>query len=204
MVNGMDFSTAAKLGTYISKDYAEDIFELLVNYQNISASEAASRLNLHVKTVQDFLEAMASLGIVQQDEVSEGKRPYFRYSLKNLRIVMDIDLCTIKRSDTQDTLKRKIREKLNAEARFSLARKGDYINSISIWIGEGRERYERKIKLTMPQGLFVFHLPFPNTDYMSISDIMQKAGIDKNFSPEILDIVEVLEKHNVVDVRRGI
>ena len=44
----MDFVTAAILGTYISKDYAEDFFKLLVDYQDISASEAASRLGLHI------------------------------------------------------------------------------------------------------------------------------------------------------------
>lgn len=54
----MDFETAAKLGAYFSKDYAEELFRLLVNYKDISASEAASRLNLHIQTVQDFLEAM--------------------------------------------------------------------------------------------------------------------------------------------------
>jgi predicted transcriptional regulator len=200
MVNDMDFKTAAKLGTYISKDYAEDIFGLLVNYQDISASEAASRLNLHIKTVQEFLEAMASLGMIQQDEVTEGKRPYYRYSLKNQRIVMDIDLSTIKRTDSSDALKRKIREKKNTAARFSLSRKGDSINSVIIWAGEGRDRTERKIKLTLSQGLFLYHLPFPNTEYMSISDIMQKAGIDESLSPEILDIVSDLEKYHVVDI----
>ena len=54
MKNTMDFKKAALLGTYISKDYAEDVFKLLVNYKSISASEAASRLNLHIKTAQDF------------------------------------------------------------------------------------------------------------------------------------------------------
>ena len=53
----MDFKRAAILGSYISKDYAEDLFRLLATYQNISASEAASRLSMHIKTVQDFFEA---------------------------------------------------------------------------------------------------------------------------------------------------
>jgi len=200
MAKDMDFTTAAKLGGYLSKDYAKDIFELLVNYQDISASEAASRLNLHIKTAQDFLEAMATLGIIRQDEVSEGKRPYYRYSLISRRIVMEIDLATIKREHSPDALQRKIREKKNSEARFSLAKKGDYINSVSIWAGGGRDRTERKIKLTMSQGLFLYHLPFPTAEYMSISGIMNKAGIDESQSPEILDIVDFLDKHNVIDI----
>ena len=74
----MNFKQAAILGSYISKDYAEDLFGLLANYRNISASEAASRLNLHIKTVQDFFEAMASLGILGKEAATESKRPYYR------------------------------------------------------------------------------------------------------------------------------
>ena len=59
----MEFETAAKLGTLLSKSYAQPMFELLVTYRDISSSEAASRLNLHIRTVQDFLESLTELGI---------------------------------------------------------------------------------------------------------------------------------------------
>ena len=52
----MEYEKAARLGALLAKDYAEDLFKLLVNYQNISASEAASRLSLHIRTAQDFLD----------------------------------------------------------------------------------------------------------------------------------------------------
>ena len=78
----MDFQTAALISTYLSKDYAEDFFRLLVNYQDISASEAASRLSIHIRTAQDFLDGLANLGIVEKTEVHEKKRPYFRYNLR--------------------------------------------------------------------------------------------------------------------------
>jgi len=60
----VDFKEASKLGSCLSKDYAEDLFRLLVNYESISASEAASRLNIHIKTTQDFLEDLCSLEII--------------------------------------------------------------------------------------------------------------------------------------------
>ena len=197
----MDFKTAAKLGSYIAKDYAEDLFELLVNYQDISASEAASRLNLHIRTAQDFLEAMASLDILAKEEVHEGKRPYFRYSLKKHRITIDIDLTEIKRGQSEEKLAKKIREKKNSGARFSTARNDQYLSSLAIWIGEGRERKERRISLTMPQGKFLYHLPFPNAEHLSISEIMRKAKVDATLSPEILDIVELLEKYGVIEAQ---
>ena len=65
----MDFKKAALISNYISKDYAEKIFKLLMAYQDISASEAASRLELHIRTVQEFLEVMTQFGILKKKEV---------------------------------------------------------------------------------------------------------------------------------------
>lgn len=195
----MDFKTGAKLGAILAKDYAEDLFALLVNYKDISASEAASRLNLHIRTAQDFLETLAELDLVDRQEVYEKKRPYYRYALKTRRILIDIDLAEVKKQQTPNDLTRLIREKANAGANFSLARGGEYISQVSIWSGEGRDRKERKISLTLPQGKFLYHLPFPNTAPLSIADILHKAELDSTFSPEILDMVEMLEKHAVIE-----
>ena len=195
----MDFKTVAKFGSYIAKDYAEEFLELLVNYKDISASEAASRLNLHITTAQEFLDALASLDILYKNEVSEGKRPYFRYSLKKQRIRIDLDLGRIKKQPGDSAPGSKIRERQHAGARFSTARNNQRIASVTIWTGEGRGYKERKINLTASQGAFLFHLPFPNAAHMSIPEIMRKAGIDASFTPEILDIVGLLEKHKVIE-----
>ncbi len=198
----MDFKTAAKLGTYFAKDYAEEIFRLLVNYKDISASEAASRLNLHIQTAQDFLEAMNSLGILSKKEVYEKKRPYFRYSLKKKKIVMDIDLASLlEQKQPEAKLSKKIRENKDSGARFTTARYDTYFSNVVIWIGEGRDRKERKINLTIPQGKFLYQLPFPTAEFLTIAEIMQKSGVDKVHSPEILDVVELLEKYGVIQVK---
>ena len=199
----MDFHTASKYASLLSKDYAEDIFALLVNYQAISASEVAARLNLHIKTAQDFLEGLEALGIVSKEEVLEKKRPYYRYILQQTRLVIDIDLAQVKQEPSHNSLSLRIRERENAGARFSAARNDDYITSVTIWTGEGREREERKIKLTMPQGKFLYHLPFPKAQPMSVAEIMQKAGVDESLAPEVLDLVQLLEKYDVVESPNG-
>jgi hypothetical protein len=196
----MDFKEAALLGNYLSKDYAEDFFSLLVNYQDISASEAASRLGLHIRTAQDFLEAMSALNILEKQEVYEKKRPYFRYTLKTNRISMDIDLTQIQQQQTPEDLTRQIREKVNSRVNFSLARGGEFISQVTLWTGKGRDRKERKISLTRPQGLFLYHLPFPNSAPLSIADILRKANVGEDLVPEILDIVQLLEKYDVIEV----
>jgi len=123
--------------------------------------------------------------------------------LKQTRIIIDIDLEQVKRQPSQNSLSVPIREKENAGARFSVARSDDYITSVTIWTGNGREREERKIKLTTPQGKFLFHLPFPKAEPLTVDEIMHKADIDENLAPEILDLVQLLEKYNVIESLAG-
>ncbi len=195
----MDFQTAATLGAFLARDYAEAMLVLLATYQDISASEAASRLGLHIQTAQDALETMTSLGILSKVEVSEKKRPYFRYKLEKELIHLEIDLKELQKEKPAGKLSQPIREKRNAGAQFTTARGGNAISSVVIWTGEGRDRKERRINLTTPQGRFLYHLPFPNAEPASIEDIMRKAGLGDELSPEILDIVSELIKLGVIE-----
>lgn len=196
----MDFENAGIFGNYISKEYAKDIFGILLTYQNISASEAASRLNLHVKTVQDFLEAMTHLGIINRKEVYEKKRPYFRYALSDPVIRLEIDLGLLRSVVPQkERLSWRIREKSNSGARFTTARYDQYISSVVIWTGEGRIKKERRINLTEAQGRFLFNLPFPTARPERVAYIMTKAAVDSNHEAEVLDIVDLLIEYNVIE-----
>ena len=196
----MDFKQAALLGACLAKDYAPEMFRILVNYRSLSASEAASRLNLHVQTAQTFLETLESLDIVEKQESREKSRPYYRFTLKTDRLRLDLDLTTL--TDTDESApdqKRLVRERKNAGARFVTARGGGAISSVTVWTGKGRSREERKLNLTGPQGVFLFHLPFPGAEALSVIDIMRKAGLDDSSAPEIQDIVDRLESLGVIE-----
>lgn len=196
-----DFQRAARLGACLAKDYAEDLFALMVNYRDISASEAASRLNIHIRTAQDFLETLAELGILDKTEVFERKRPYFRYSLIRTEISIEIDLESLFSNRGGDIgLDVRIREKKGAGASFSTARGGQQIASVTTWSGRGRDRRERKISLTAAQGRFLYHLPFPTAAHLSIAEIMNKAGVEEKNKGEIVDLVGVLDEHGVIEV----
>jgi predicted transcriptional regulator len=186
----------------LSKSYAQSMFELLVTYRDISASEAASRLNLHIRTVQDYLESLTELGITSRKEVRESKRPYFRYTLEQQRIQINLDLNSIQREQEQDEFSQRIRERARSGARFVTARGDNAISSVTIWTGNGRDRKENKINLSGPQGRFLFNLPFPDADALSITEIMQKAELDPTLAPEILDLVDVLSQHQVIEILR--
>jgi len=197
----MNFEEAARFGTYISKSFARDIFRLLNNYRDISASEAASRLGMHIQTVQDFLEAMADLGILSKKEAIERKRPYYRYTLVKQKIVFEIDLHRELEISGADQLeKSRIREKKNAGVRFSMARNGQYFSNVTIWVGKGRERTEKKINLTIAQGKFLYNLPFPDGEHLTLEEIRVKAGVESDQMPEIKDLVEELVQYKVIEV----
>lgn len=198
----MEFKEAAVLGSYISKEYAEPLLKLLVNYKSISASEAASRLSLHIRTVQDFLEAMTDLNILTKEEVYEKKRPYYRFTLQQQVIKMEIDLNNLMENNSNSNENSiSIREKNNSGARFTTARNGQYFSNVVIWVGKGREGKERRISLTEAQGRFLFNLPFPNAAFMDITQIMKKAEINTDHISEIMDIVNLLIEYGVVNTK---
>ena len=196
----MDYQTAAQLSAYLSKDYAEDFFKLLVNYQDISASEAASRLSLHIRTAQDFLDGLTDLGIVNKTEVHEKKRPYYRYNLITPKITLEVDLNEFAKENPGEGLARLVREMKDAGANFTIARSGDSFSSVTIWEGEGREREVHKISLTTPQGKFLFHLPFPQARPLTIADVMENAGVTTEYSTEIQDIVDELVSRGIIEI----
>jgi len=94
----------------------------------------------------------------------------------------------------------KIRETRNAGVRFSLALNGQYFSNLSIWVGKGRERSEKKINLTIAQGKFLYNLPFPDGEHLSLEEIRVKAGVEPEHLPEIKDLVEDLIQYKVIEV----
>lgn len=199
----MKLEEASKFGTYISKSFTKDMFRLLMNYRDISASEAASRLGIHIQTVQDFLEAFAELGFLDKNEAVERKRPYFRYTLKNHIISFELNLAEELEKNTDSSLESlKIREKKNTGVLFSIARNGQYFSNVTIWIGTGRERKEKKINLTIAQGKFLFNLPFPDGEFMTTDEIRVKSGLEIEQMPEILNLVEELINYKVIEIQK--
>lgn len=200
----MDFQTVSQLAALLSRSFAADFLRLLLMYKTISASEAASRLNLHIKTAQDFLQGLESLGIVSKKEVFEKKRPYFRYTLIEERIRIEIDLKQLKDipEQNQGLATILIKEKKNANCSFKTSPRGDILSSVTLFTGKGRNREEQKISLTENQGKFLYYLPFPTEEPKSIQSLLKKAAIDDAYIGEILDIVYFLRDHTVIEMVR--
>lgn len=197
-----DFESAQRLAALLAKEYARDFFRLLVMYRDISASEAAARLSLHVKTAQDFLEGLEAAGIVSKREAAEKKRPYFRFSLKERKINVFVDLDSLYDSGHEsERWNWRIRERKDSGALFKEGR-DNRISAVHVYAGKGRSRVERRLSLTECQGRFLFHLPFPTEDVLSVSEIATKAGVLQDCLPEIGDLIDMLQSHGVIVVEK--
>jgi predicted transcriptional regulator len=195
----MDFKEAARISGLLAKEYAADFLKLLVVYNTISASEAASLLGLHIKTAQDFLEGLHQAGLLEKEEVYEKKRPYFRYKLVKTHVKIETDLSELyDAANEKKKVTQKIREKKNTGMVFTPAAGGQKIASVTLFEGVGRKKKERKISVTDAQGRFLFYLPFPTEEPAAIKHIFKKTGLDDSYLPEILDIVNLLERHGVI------
>jgi len=192
------FDQSRRLAAFLSKEYSKDFITLLVMYKDISASEAASRLNLHIKTTQDFLEGLEKAGILSRREASEGKRPYFRYTLKEKTIHITFDLEGLyNRQAHVSGAVWMIKERNNSGALFKEGR-GERISAIHVFEGSGRSREEQRYSLTECQGRFLFHLPFPTEPPSPVMDIMHKANLGEDCLPEIMDLVDILLEKKVI------
>jgi len=201
-MKNMDFAMAQRMATLLAKPFAGDILKLLVNYRTLSASEAATRLDLHIRTAQDFLDELAAFGIASKTEVFEKKRPYYRYELIKHQFSIDIDLMELADvpAAADERLDLLIREMKNAPAAFAVARSGGLLSSVTLFIGNGRDRKERKISLTQAQGTFLYHLPFPTAAPLSVAAIIEQSGIPPDAQREIFDILQVLIEYQVIEV----
>jgi len=194
-----DFEKIRLFSTQIAKDYAPDLLRLLHLYKDISASEAASRLGMHIRTVQEFFDGLHLAGILNKQEVYESKRPYYRYTLSAEKIKLELNIASFAKNDLHSDKPVLIRERKNANARFTTSRNNLFISSVTIWIGEGRQRNEKRVNLTNAQGRFLFNLPFPEAPSQSVDEMMNKADIPDEHRSEIMDIVNLLIEHNVIE-----
>ncbi len=197
--DGASFEQSRRLAALMAKDYAKDFLTLLVIYRDISASEAATRLNIHIKTAQDFLGGLEASAIVVKHEAAEGKRPYFRYALRAKAIHITFDLDGLYDPRIYASAEGwKIKERKNSGALFKEGR-GGRISAVHVFEGRGRSRVERRYSLTECQGRFLFHLPFPTAPPCPIRDIMRQAGLQDDCLPEILDLVNILLSQDVIE-----
>ena len=193
------FGKVSFISNLLSREYASDFLKLLINYKSISASEAASRLEIHIRTAQDFLDGLVEAGIVEKKIHREDKRPYFRYQILNHELDIKLNLNEFRDPELYHFPDLMIREAKGSGAIFTEGKNNSF-RAITLFEGRGRSRKEKRISLTQCQGRFLFHLPFPTQDFMLIKKILERSGLEESFLSEISDIVRLLKEESVIEI----
>jgi len=187
----------------MAKDHAEEMLKLLVSYHDISASEAAMRIGIHIKTAQDFLENLTEAGFLIAQTVFEKKRPYSRYALPSPILSIELDLRSLLDQSNQIIrMENFIRENRDAQVHFTFARNHQAISTVTLWRGKGRHRDEKKLSLTLPQGRFLYHLPFPTAPHEPVSKIMMLAEIGPEYQSEIMDLLGLMTTYHAIEIKK--
>jgi predicted DNA-binding protein (UPF0251 family) len=193
------FEDIKLISTLIAREYAEGMFRLLSDYDGISASEAASRLDIHIRTAQDFLESLLSLGLVSKTEVLESRKPFFRYSIAEPKVELNFDLRSLStKKELNISTGHLLIEKNNEAVSLNYSEKEQRITAITRLSGRGRDKKLRRISLTPVQGKFLYYLPFPTAKPESIDSLMLKAGLPETCLPEIYDIIGILLEFDAI------
>ncbi len=196
----MNLENAIDLCGYLGRDYSEDFFRLLVNYHDISATEAASWLGIQASAAGEFLDGLTRQGVVEKSTHAQGKADHSRYRLLQREIQLSIDLSSKYLCDLAIGVDRSVRRRDSASSEFVLAKSGDRYLSVTIWKGMGRGRVKREIWLTPAQGNFLFYLPISQSDPVTIEEVMQRAEVGGEHETEILLIVDELAQMRVIEV----
>lgn len=196
----MNYAEAAELCACIAKDHAGGFFRLLANYKDISAQEAASWTGVQLSEAEGFLESLTEHGIVEKKAVDEREVAQSRYSLRQQKIQISINISSDYKHLSHIGKDRLVLRRDNASSELVLAKSGDRYRSVTIWKGMGRGRVKREIWLTPAQGKFLYFTPISESDPIPIQKVIEKAAVGNEREMEILLLVEELDHLNVIQV----
>lgn len=191
------YNEIKKLSLYLSRDYSDQIFHILLTYETVSASELASQLDLHIKTVQDFLEALADLKLLEAEKVVRHKRPYFRYKLIQDSINLNIDLSQVQEKSKLEFEDMTLRMTKLPTVMLNTVK--DSAESVTLFLKKNRRMHQKKIKFTPIQGKFLKTVPAHNSSAALFTDLLKKAEIEEKHLDEIKEIVQILITNKVLD-----
>jgi len=152
----------------LGSDRIFEIIDFLKKNPNKNSSFIASKLNIHIVTVQRVLDTLERYGFVSSSEKRGIGRPSKTFTYVGGEIKVNLDEL-LSDYDLKDRL---VRETGDSEISFSYDVDKEIVNAILI----GGKRGE-KVKLNPKTGKFLWLVPPPDSRGTSISQLSNKAGL---------------------------
>jgi predicted transcriptional regulator len=145
-----------------------EVVHFLKNNPGSNSSFIASKLGLHILTVQRILDELARGGFVDTEEKRGVGRPSTIYTYKGGSFKVDLD----KLLSQYEYRSSFVREKGSSDTRYSYDVDKEIINAIIIGGRRGR-----KIKLDQKMGKFLWCVPPPDSEGESVESIAKEASV---------------------------
>lgn len=204
MINKEQFRRAAFV---LGKDHCLDIVETLYLKKWATATEVAEELNIHTATAVKYLSELYEIGIAKKRTRTGKYKDAPEYKLINPEIKLTLNFEKIIAEESKGVIEAsrniKLKERTREDINYEWDDEKQKILKINV-IGAGmRKGIKESIGLSDIEGRFMWNLPYPSEESISIFQICKKAGIKNSLEiKKILNFVEVLEAKGIVDVER--
>lgn len=145
-----------------------EVTEYLKLNPNVNASSISSNLNIHIITVQRYLEVLEKYGFVSSREKRGIGRPSKTYTFLGGKFTLDIDELLKEYS----LRSQKIREKENSTISYNYDIDNERIKQVIIGGRKGT-----KVELEDKSGKFLWMLPPPDSEGESIEKLASQSGM---------------------------
>jgi predicted transcriptional regulator len=172
----------------VGSDHFLMIVEFVKSNPGYNASHLAKKLNIHIITVQRYLDTLEKYGFIVTDEKRGSGRPSKIYSYVGGSFNVNIDELLSEYMMRSE----KIRETGNPDIVFSYDVDKEIVNAVLVGGKKGR-----KIKLDEKEGRFLWLVPPPD----SAGEIIEKIARDVGIAlPDAIKMVLELKELDVLEV----
>ncbi|ODS35289.1 MAG: hypothetical protein A7316_04170 [Candidatus Altiarchaeales archaeon WOR_SM1_86-2] len=189
----------------LGKDHCMEVVETLYIREWSTATEIAEELKIHTATAVKYLSELHEIGIVEK-RVREGKyKDAFEYRLIEAEINLTLNFEEIIEEESEGVIEKarsiRVKERVRDDVNYEWDDEKQKILKINI-VGAGLRRGVREsIELSDTEGRFLWNMPYPSEDYISVEQICEKSGIKNPVEmKKILDLVRILKEKNIIEL----
>ena len=188
----------------LGKDHCLYVVETLYIKEWSTATEIAEELKIHTATAVKYLTELYEIGLVEK-RTREGKyKDALEYRLKESEINLTLNFEKIIEEESKDVIKRakimRVKEHARDDVNYEWDDEKQKIRKINIVRAGLRRGVRESIELSDIEGRFLWHMPYPSEDFISVEQICGKSGI-KNVMEikKILALVDLLKEKSIIE-----
>jgi len=189
----------------LGKEHCIDVIETLYIKEWCTATEISEELKIHIATAVSYLSDLHDIGLVER-RIRGGKyKDAYEYSLKSTSINLNLNFKEIVEEEGKGITERagliKVKEIVSDNVNYEWDDEKQKILKINIVSAGIRRGVQESIELNTLEGRFLWCVPYPSEEGLSVEQICEKAGIKNPIEiKKMLKFVDVLKEKRVIEI----